>query len=229
MTVVYINRQSGPRSHHISHATRPPPPPLESEASEVASSHSHSGLAQPGSQRAALPGVETPSPDGPADLETFRTRTGRFVRVARDFSLPVVLLPDRENTRHGRVSTQLATGPLQVCIFPSEPSRTDTVQGQGGRGADPALSAILAHSDLVPRADAPRDSPSSADSSEGKSTDSETGRLVAPVSRRLEASCLVPGRDAEVLGDLPKEVVNTITESAIYETCLRLEVEPVRR
>ncbi len=37
-------------------ATRPPPLPLESEASEVASCNSHSGLAQPGSQRAALPG-----------------------------------------------------------------------------------------------------------------------------------------------------------------------------
>ncbi len=33
-------------------ATRPPPLPLESKASEVASHHSHSGLAQPGSQRA---------------------------------------------------------------------------------------------------------------------------------------------------------------------------------
>ncbi len=43
---------------------------------------------------------------------------------------------------------------------PSEPSRTDTVQDQGGRGADPARGAILAHSDLVPRADAPRGSPS---------------------------------------------------------------------
>ncbi len=36
-------------------ATRPPPPSLESEASEVASRHSHSGLAQPDSRRAALP------------------------------------------------------------------------------------------------------------------------------------------------------------------------------
>ncbi len=33
-------------------ATRPPPPPLESEASEVASRHSYSGLAQPDSRRA---------------------------------------------------------------------------------------------------------------------------------------------------------------------------------
>ncbi len=114
---------------------------------------------------------------------------------------------------------------------PSEPSRTDTVQDQGGRGADSARGAILAHPDLVPRADAPRGSPSLADSYEEGSTDSETGHLVAPASRPLETSCLVPGRDAEVLGDLPQEVVDTITDisSTVYETCLRLEVEPVRR
>ncbi len=75
-------------------ATRPPPPPLESEASEVASHHSYSGLAQPDSRRAvtscAPRRVETPSSDGPADLATFRTRTGRPVRVPRDVALPVV-------------------------------------------------------------------------------------------------------------------------------------------
>ncbi len=135
-------------------ATCPPPPPLESEASEVASRHSYSGLAQPDSRRAvtscAPRRVETPSPDGPADLATFRTRTGRPVRVPRDVALPVVLLPDRRNTRHGRTGTQLAAGTSQVCISPSEPSRTDTVQGRGGRGADPARGAILAHPELVP-------------------------------------------------------------------------------
>ncbi len=86
--------------------THTPPPPLESEASEVASRHSHSGLAQPGSRRAvtslAPRRVETPSPDGPADLETDRP-----VRVPRDFSLPVVLLPDQGNTRHGCAGTSL--------------------------------------------------------------------------------------------------------------------------
>ncbi len=96
-------------------------------------------------------------------------------------------------------------------------------------GADPTRGAILAHSDLVPRADAPRDTPSMADSSEEGSTDSEMGHLVAPASRPLETSCLVHGRDVEVLGDLPQEVVDTITYSAVYETCLRLEVELVRR
>ncbi len=216
-------------------ATRPPPPPpLESEASEVASRHSYSGLAQPDSRRAvtscAPRRMETPSPDGPADLATFWTRTGRPVHVPRDVALPVVLLPDRRNTRHGCTGTQLAAGHSQVCISPSEPSRTGAVQGQGGRGADPARGAILAHPDLVPRADAPRDSPSLADSSEEGSTASETGHPVAPASRSLGTSCLVPGRDAEVLGDIPQEGVYTITSArTVYETRLRLEVEPVRR
>ncbi len=56
-------------------ATHPPPPPLESEASEVASRHSYSGLAQTDSRRAvtscAPRRMETQSPDGPADLRRF--------------------------------------------------------------------------------------------------------------------------------------------------------------
>ncbi len=155
-------------------ATRPPPPPLESEASELASRHSYSGLAQPDSRRAvtscAPRRMETPSPDGPADLQRFGL--AQVDLFASLLALPVVLLPDRRNTRHGRTGTQLAAGPSQICISPSETSRTDTVQGQGGRGADPARGTILAYQDLVPRADAPRDSPSLADSSEEGSTDS---------------------------------------------------------
>ncbi len=116
--------------------------------------------------------METPSPDGPADLATFWTRTGRPVRVPRDVALP---LPDRWNTRHGRTGTQLAAGPSQICISPSEPSRTDTVQGQEEE-EQILLVAPYWHTGL-PRADAPRDSPSLADSSEEGSTDSETGHL----------------------------------------------------
>ncbi len=103
-------------------ATRPPPPSLESEAYEVTSCHSHPRLAQPGSRHAVMScapqRMETPSPDGPADLETFRSHSGRPVYVSRDLSLPVVLLPDRGNTRHGRTGTQLAVGPSQVCVSP---------------------------------------------------------------------------------------------------------------
>ncbi len=57
-------------------------------------------------------------------------------------------------------------GPAQICVSPCEPSCTDPVQGQGGRGASPFGGALLAQSDLVPRTDAPRDSPSLANSSE---------------------------------------------------------------
>ncbi len=111
-------------------ATRPPPPPLESEASEVASRHSYSGLAQPDRPTSCH---ELRSPENGDSIPrrsswfaTFWTRTGP-VRIPRDVALPVVLLPDRRNTRHGRTGTQLAAGPSQICISPSEPSRTDTV------------------------------------------------------------------------------------------------------
>ncbi len=64
-TVAYINRQGGLLlPSHV--ATRPPPPPLESEASEVPSCHPHPRSVQSGSRRAVSSStsrrVETPSP-----------------------------------------------------------------------------------------------------------------------------------------------------------------------
>ncbi len=68
-------------------ATRPPPPPLESEASEVASRHSYSGLAQPDRPTSCH---ELRSPENGDSIPrrsswfaTFWTRTGRPVRVPR--------------------------------------------------------------------------------------------------------------------------------------------------
>ncbi len=108
---------------------------------------------------------------------------------------------------------------LRKYAFPPVSLLAQTLcKGQRGRGADPARGTILAYQDLVPRADAPRDSPSLADSSEEGSTDSETGHLMAPASRPLETSCLVPRRDMEVLGDLPQEVVDTITSARAPST-----------
>ncbi len=87
---------------------------------------------------------------------------------------------------------------------------------------------VLAHSDLLPRTDAPRDSPSLATSSKEGSTDSETGHLMASTYRPLETSCLVPGRDAEVLGDLPQEKVHHhFGESAIYKTDLSPDLSSI--
>ncbi len=108
----------------------------------------------------------TPFRDDPADLESIRGRSGRPVCFPRVLPLPAVFLPDRGHPSARRAGTQLASGSMQVCISPSEPARTDTVQSQGGRGAGPAGRAVLAHPDLVSRTHSPRDSPSLAHSSE---------------------------------------------------------------
>ncbi len=152
-TVAYINRQGGfALPSHV--ATRPPPPPLESEASEVPSCHPHPRSVQSGSRRAVPSStsrrVETPSPGGSADLGTVRSCPGRPVCISRNHPLPRVLLPNRGNARHGCTGTQLAPEPAQICVPPSEPTSTDTVQDQGGRGAGLVSGSILAQQDLVP-------------------------------------------------------------------------------
>ncbi len=198
-------------------ATRQPPPPLESAASEVPSCHPHPRSVQSGSRRAVSSstsrGVETPSPGSSADLETVRSCSGGPVCISRNHPLPVVLLPNRGNARHGCTGTQLAPGPAQICVPPSEPASTDTVQDQGGRGAGLVSGSILAQQDLVPGTHAPRNSSSLADSSEEGSAFSETGRPLAPVSGPVETPHVVPGWDAEVLGDLPQEVALTIASA----------------
>ncbi len=124
----------------------------------------------------------------------------------------------RGNARHGCTGTQLAPGPAQICVPPSKPASTDTVQDQGGRGAGPVSGSILAQQDLVPRTLAPRDSPSLADTFEEGSAFLETGHPLAPVSRPVETPCVVSGRDVEVLGDLPQEVALTIASARAPST-----------
>ncbi len=215
--------QPSRRSALPSHvATRPPSPPLESEASEVASRHSCPWCAQPCGRRAltscAARRVATPPPGGPADLGGVRRGSGRAVCLARNLPLPVVLLPVRGDTRHRCTGAQLTPGPSQVCVSPSEPTCTDLVQSQGGRRAGLASCALLAQPDLVPGTHAPRNSPSLASSSEKGPSFSETGHPLAPASRPLETPCLVPGWDAELLGDLPPEVLNTIASARAPST-----------
>ncbi len=187
-------------------ATRPPPPPLESEASEVPSCHPHPRSVQSGSRRAVSSStsrrVETPSPGGSADLGTVRSCSGRPVCISRNHPLPGVLLPNRD----------------QICVPPSEPTSTDTVQDQGGRGAGLVSGSILAQQDLVPGTHAHRDSPSLANSSEEGYAFSETGHPMAPASRPVETPRMVPGWDAEVLGDLPQEVALTIASARAPST-----------
>ncbi len=87
---------------------------------------------------------------------------------------------------HGRTGTQLASGSTQVCVFPSEPPRTDTVQGQGGRGAGLVGCAFLAHQDMVYGTYGPRDSPSLAQPPETWPSLSGAQHHMAPASRPLE-------------------------------------------
>ncbi len=204
-------------------ATRPPSPPLESEASEVASRRSCPRRAQSCSRRAltsARPSgrMATPPRGTPADLETLRGRSGRPVCLPGHVSLPAVFLPVRGDPWYRCTGMQLASGPTQICVSPSEPSRTDPVQGQGGRGASPLGGALLAQSDVVPRTDAPRDSPSLENSSEEGSPFSERGHPLAPTPRLVESPRVVPGWDAEVLSGLPPAVVDTITSARALST-----------
>ncbi len=204
-------------------ATRPPSPPLESEASEVASRRSCPRRAQPCSRRAltsARPSgrLATPPRGTPADLETLRGRSGRPVCLPGHVSLPVVFLPVRGDPRYRCAGMQLASGLTQICVSPSEPSCTDPVQGQGGRGASPLGGALLAQPDVVSRTDAPRDSPSLANYSEEGSTFSERGHPLAPAPRLVESPRMVLGRDAEVLSGLPPAVVNTIASARALST-----------
>ncbi len=74
-------------------------------------------------------------------------------------------------------------GPVQICVPPNEPTSTDTVQDQGGRGAGPVSGSILSQQDLVHGTHARRDSSPPADSSEEGSGFLETGHPLAPTSR----------------------------------------------
>ncbi len=170
---------------------RPPSPPLESHAVQVTACCSHPGAAQSCGQRALTTAhvprrVATPSRDDPADLESIRGSSGRPVCLPRVLPLPAVLLPDRGPPRHRRTGTQLASGLTQVCVSPSEPTRTDSVQAQGGRGAGPAGCAPLAHPDLVSRTHFPRDSTSLAHSSEEGPPFSGARQVLSFLQERLE-------------------------------------------
>ncbi len=195
-------------------ATRPPPPPLESEASEVASRHSYSGLAQPDSRRAvtscAPRRMETPSPDGPADLRRFGLAqvdlfasletshcqlfysltegtlgtdalAHSWPRGLRNYAFPPVSLLAQTLCKVREEEEQI------LLVAPYWPTRTWFPELMLLVTAPPWQ--IPLRKDLL----------------------TQRRGTLWPVSRPLKTSCLVPRRDAEVLGDLPQEVVDTIT------------------
>ncbi len=153
-------------------------------------------------------------------LKQFQRLLGHMAPVClpRVLPLPAVLLPDRGPPRHRRTGTQLASGHTQVCVSPSEPTRTETVQAQGGRGAGPAGCAPLAHPDLVSQTHFPRNSTSLAHSSEEGPPFSGARHHMAPASRSMEPPCVAPGRDAADLSGLPPAVVETIIQARASST-----------
>ncbi len=208
-TVAYINRQGGLRSRRMSQLARHLLLWSRKHLRSLRAIHIPGLLNRTADElsRAALPGE-------------WRLHPQMVQLIWRRFGLAQVDLFASLETSHCQLFYSLTDGTLG----------TDALAHSWPRGlrkyAFPPVSLLaqtlckvreeeeqilLAYQDLVPRADAPRDSPSLADSSEEGSTDSETGHLMAPASRPLETSCLVPRRDAEVQSDLPQEVVDTIT------------------
>ncbi len=148
----------------------------------------------------------------------FREAQVDLFACPRVLPLPAVLLSDRGPPRHRHTGTQLASGLTQVCVSPSEPTRTDTVQAQGGRGAGPAGHAPLAHPDLESQTHFPRDSTSLVHSSEEGPPLSGARHHMAPASRSMEPPCVAPGRDAADLSVLPPAVVETIIQARAPST-----------
>ncbi len=140
-------------------------------------------------------------------LRRFKTLLhDKHVLVRTDNTATVAYINHQGGLRSRRMS-QLARHLLlwsqkHICVAESDGLRKyafppvsllaqDPVQGQGGRGAGPLGGAVLAQLDLVPRTDAPRDSPSLANSSEEGSPFSERGHPLAPASRLVESPCMV--------------------------------------
>ncbi|KAL0149011.1 hypothetical protein M9458_055626 [Cirrhinus mrigala] len=208
----------------LSHVTTSPPPAaLESTQTQVFTSHSHSGRSQsygrfPVTTGFARRRVETPPPVGPTDLGSIRPGTGRPLCLTGIHPLPAVVRSNRGPPRYRRTGTQLAEGPAQVCVSPSEPHRTNLVRSQGGQGTDSLGGPLLAQQNLVLGPGAPGISPSLAHSSEEGPPFSGEGHNLAPAPRSLEPPPLVPGRDQEDFRDLSPSVVNTLLQARAPST-----------
>ncbi len=161
----FIHQPAGRSSITLHVTTRPPSLPLESDVAQVAACHPHSGGAQSHGWRALTTAyfpwtMATPSPSGPANLESIRGSSGGPVVLLMSPSTAFYTIPwPRPPSAQMHLHTA-GPGSTQVCVSPSEPSRTDTVQGQGGRGTGLAGCALLDHPDLVFGTHAPGDSPS---------------------------------------------------------------------
>ncbi|KAI2645718.1 3-isopropylmalate dehydrogenase [Labeo rohita] len=208
----------------LSHVTTSPPPAaLESTQTQVSTSRSHPWRSQSHGRFPVTTGfarrrVETPPPIGPTDLGSIRPGTGRPLCLTGIHPLPAVVRSNRGPPRYRRTGTQLAEGPAQVCVSPSEPHRTDLVQSQGGQGTDSLGGPLLAQQNLVLGPGTHGVSPSLAHSSEEGPPFSGEGHNLAPAPRSLEPPPLVRGCDQEDFRDLSPSVVNTLLQARAPST-----------
>ncbi len=135
-TVAYINHQGGLCSRRISQLARHLLLWSQKHLRSLRAVHVPGELnraADELSRQPALPGEWRLHPEVlQLIFETLRGCSGRPVCLPGHVSLPAVFLPVRGDPRYRRAGIQLASGPTQICVSPSEPSRTDPVQGQGG-------------------------------------------------------------------------------------------------
>ncbi|KAL0151371.1 hypothetical protein M9458_053365 [Cirrhinus mrigala] len=152
---------------------------------------------------------EPPPSDDPADSESVRPGISRSLCLTRIHSLPVVVRSNQGPPRFRCTGTQLAEGPTQVCISPSEPHCTDHVQSQGGQRTGSSGGPVLAQQNLVLGPCAPIVNSSLVHSSEEGPPLSGEGHNLAPAHRSLEPPPMVPGRDQDDFRDLPPSVSGT--------------------
>ncbi len=220
--VSYINRLGGIRSHRMSQLARHLLLWSHTQFKSLRAVHIPGQLnraADALSRQLTFPGEWRLHP------ETIRLIWSRFGEAQVDlFASP--------ESSHCQLYFSLTEGPLgtdalahswpralrKYAFPPSEPTRTDTVQAQGGRGAGPAGCAPLAHPDLVSRTHFLRDSTSLAHSSEEGPPFSGARHHMAPASRSMEPPCVAPGRDAADLSGLPPAVVETIIQARAPST-----------
>ncbi len=143
--------------------------------------------------------MATPPRGSPADLETLRDAPVDLFASPDTSHCQLFLLPVRGDPRHGRAGTQLASGPTQICVSPPVSLLAQTLCKV--REEEEQVLLVVPYwpnRTWFPETDAPRDSPSLANSSEEGSPFSERGHPLAPASRLVESPRMVPERAQEV-------------------------------
>ncbi len=164
--------------------------------------------------------METPSPDGPADLQRFGLAQ---VDLFASLETSHCQLFYKEHSATDALAHSLQRGLRKYAFLPSEPSRTDT-----GKVREEEEQILLVAPYWPTRTWFPElmllvTAPPWQDSSEEGSTDSETGHLMAPAVQISGDFMSGPRRDAEVLGG------PTPARAPSTRHAYAFEVEHVRR